>query len=375
MRDKLLNKLTYKNILWIITYTVLLVLFVVKLDVVLAFLSKILSLLTPFAIAFAFAFVFNLPMRFFLRKLPSSLQKGRKVVAVLLSLFAILGGLTFVVSIVVPQLVDSIKMLIVEFPTYVSSTQELAQDLMKSWGIDATVINQIDQYSAEIEQAIVSMASSILPQIVSITTSVISTLTNVVMGIVIAVYLTVSKEKLINQSKKALYAFLPAGKYNHLVHVVKLTNKTFSNFVSGQLVEAIIIGVLCYLGASLLRLEYAPILAVVIGCTNIIPIFGPIIGTGFGALLLLFVDPIQAIVFVVFGILLQQFESNLIYPRVVGNSVGLSGLWVLLAVSVGGGLFGIVGMVIGLPMLAVGYRLFADEVHRRLQLKKKVKQT
>ncbi len=375
MKDKLLSQLTYKNILWIITYTVLLVLFIVKLDMVIAFVSKIASLLTPFAIAFAFAFIFNLPMRFFLRKLPASITKGRKVIAVVLSLLCIIGGLAFVISIVVPQLIDSIKTLIVEFPSYVSSTQQLAQDVMKSWGIDSSVISQIDQYSAEIETAIINVASGILPKIVSITSGIIATLTNVVMAVVIAVYLSVSKEKLIRQSKKALYAFLPQPKYNHLVHVIKLTNKTFSSFVSGQLVEAIIIGVLCYIGASILQLEYAPILAVVIGCTNIIPIFGPIIGTGFGALLLLFVDPIQAVIFVVFGILLQQFESNLIYPRVVGNSVGLSGLWVLLAVSVGGGLFGIVGMIIGLPMLAVGYRLFADEVQRRTQMKKKVKKT
>lgn len=373
IKDKLLNQLTYKNILWIITYTILLILCAFKLEVVLHGLQKVASLLTPFAIAFAFAFVFNLPMRFFLKKLPKNIQKGRKLIAVVLSLLCILSVFAFIISIVVPQLVDNIKMLIVEFPSYVKATQVLLQETMKDWGIDETFIQQLGQYSADIEKAVLSMASTALPKIISFTTGFISMVTNVVLAIVIAVYFTISKNTLIAQCKKVLYAFLPEKKYNHFVHVVKLTNKTFSNFVSGQLVEAIIIGILCYIGASILRLEYAPILAVVIGCTNIIPIFGPIIGTGICAVLLLFVNPMQAVIFVIFGILLQQFESNLIYPRVVGSSVGLSGLWVLLAVSVGGGLFGIVGMIFGLPTLAIAYRLFADEVNRRLEIKRQHK--
>lgn len=369
-KDKLLNQLTFKNVLWIITYVFLLLLIVVKWDLVIGLVSNLFSLVVPFIIAFVFAFIFNIPMRFFMRKLPDKIIKGRKAISVCLSLLCVLGVLTFVVVSVVPQIADSIKLLITEFPQYVSSTEKLVNDLINQWGIDESALDLFMDYSAEIEKGVINVASNLAPRIFDFTKGMLSTVTNILLAIVIAVYFIISKDTLIEQCKKALYAFLPETKYNYIVKVAKLSNKTFTGFVSGQLVEAIIIGVLCYIGASILNIEFAPILAVVIGCTNIIPIFGPIIGTGICALLLLFVNPINAVVFTIFGIILQQFESNLIYPRVVGTSVGLSGLWVLLAVSVGGGLFGIVGMIFGLPVLAVIYRLFADEVHKRIEKKK-----
>lgn len=369
LKDKLLNQLTYKNILWIITYTVLLILCVVNWNVVMNMLRNLFSLFTPFIIAFVFAFIFNIPMRFFMRKLPEKVKKGRKAISVTLSLICILALFTFIIVSVVPQLIDSIRLFIDEFPSYVRSTEKLVNELIVQWGIDDSFLDLFNKYSKEIEVTVLNVAETMAPKIVDFTKGMVATVTNVVLAIVIAVYLIVSKDTLIKQSKHALYAFLPENRYNYLVHIVKLANKTFTGFVSGQLVEAIIIGILCYIGASILHIEFAPILAVVIGCTNIIPIFGPIIGTGICAALLLFVNPLNAVIFTIFGIILQQFESNLIYPRVVGTSVGLSGLWVLLAVSVGGGLFGIIGMIFGLPVFAVIYRLFADEVHKRIKKK------
>lgn len=371
-KDKLLSQLTFKNILWMITYIFLLLLIVVKWDFFTGLLSSIFSLFIPFIIAFVFAFIFNIPMRFFMKKLPTKIKKARKAISVCLSLVCVLGILTFVFISVVPQIADSIKQLINEFPQYVKTTENLVNHLIEQWGIDDSFLDLFKDYSSEIEKGVINMASTLAPRIFDITKGMVSTLTNILLAIVIAVYFIISKDTLIKQSKRALYAFLPESKYNYLVKVAKLSNKTFTGFVSGQLVEAIIIGILCYIGASLLKIEFAPILAVVIGCTNVIPIFGPIIGTGICALLLLFVNPLNAVIFTIFGIILQQFESNLIYPRVVGTSVGLSGLWVLLAVSVGGGLFGIVGMVFGLPVFAIIYRLFAEEVHRRIQKKEKV---
>ncbi|NBK96783.1 MAG: AI-2E family transporter [Erysipelotrichia bacterium] len=372
-KDKQLNQLTYRNVLWIITYTFLLILCIVKWDIVVGMIGNLFSLLVPFIMAFVFAFIFNIPMRFFLRKLPDTIKKGRKAIAAALSLTCIITLFVFVIGTVVPQLADSVKLFVAEFPNYVSSTEKLVNDLIEQWGLDASFLDFFNKYSAGIEKTIISFASSLAPEILTFTKSIVSVVTNVVMAIVIAVYFTLSKDTLIRQCKRALYAFLPKQKYEYFVHVVKLSNKTFTGFVSGQLVEAIIIGVLCYIGASLLQIEFAPILAVVIGCTNVIPIFGPIIGTGLCALLLLFVNPIHAIIFTIFGIVLQQFESNLIYPRVVGTSVGLSGLWVLLAVSIGGGLFGVLGMIFGLPVFAIIYRLFAQEVNKRIKMKKTVK--
>lgn len=364
-KDKPVSQLTFKNIIGIISYLFLLVLAIVKLDLLISLIQSFASLLVPFIMAFVIAFIFQLPMKFFLKKLPDKIKKGRILLAAFLSLSCIIALFVFVISIVVPQLIDSITMLISDFPTYAEKSQKMAMMFAEKWNIDQTVLAQIELYSAEIKEMILSFAQSALPKIIAMTSGMIVTITNVVMAIVIAVYFTVSKDTLLSQCRRFFHAFMKEDHYNYAHHVVTLANSTFSNFLSGQMVEALIIGILCYIGAMILRLEYAPILAVVIGCTNIIPIFGPIIGTAICAILLVFVNPVHAVIFVIFGILLQQFESNLIYPHVVGNSVGLSGLWVLLAVSVGGGLFGVIGMVFGLPVFAVLYRLLAEEVNRR----------
>ena len=185
-----------------------------------------------------------------------------------------------------------------------------------------------------------------------------------------AIYMIFSKDKLIRQVKKFAHALFNDQHYQYISEVVKLTGTTFENFLAGQLTESIIIGVLCYIGCMILDIPYASIAAIVIGFTNIIPYFGPIIGAVISSVLILFVSPVKALIFLVFSTLLQQFESNLIYPHVVGNSVGLSALWVLFAVSVGGGLFGIPGMVFGLPTFSVIYELLRRWTNYRLEVKR-----
>lgn len=367
-KDKLLSQLTYKNILWIITYTILLILALLYIKSIISGVKMIFSLLKPFMIGFALAYMFSIPMRYFQKKIPDK-WKNKEMLSAILSFLCVVLVLTFVISVVVPQLRDSIMTLIEEFPSYAKATEETMMHYMSEYNLDEALIEQWNVYSKQIEETVLNVAKSILPMIMGMAGSIISTVTDLVMAIVSAIYFTVTKDTLLTHVKKACYAFLPKSAYEYGGNVVRLSDKTFSNFISGQLMEALIIGVLCYIGAIVLRLEYAPILAVIIGCTNIIPIFGPIIGTIICSVLLLFVSPMQAIIFVIFGILLQQFESNLIYPKVVGSSVGLSGIWVLLAVSVGGGLFGALGMILGLPVVAIVYRLFADEVHRRIKLK------
>lgn len=368
-KDKKWNQLTYKNILWIITYTILLVLAILRLDVLLQGVKLVMSLIKPFVIGFALAYVFSIPMRFFQRKLPTNIKKGREALAAILALICIIVLLTFVISVVVPQLVDSITMLIEEFPAYAKATETTFLKYMRMYNLDHAFIEQWNIYSKQIEQTVLAIAKSIVPMIMGLAGGFVATLTDIVLALVSAIYFTLTKDTLLKNIKKVAYAYMDEKVYVYSGSVMQLSDTTFSNFISGQLVEALIIGVLCYIGAIVLRLEYAPILAVIIGCTNIIPIFGPIIGTIICSILLLFVNPMHALVFVIFGVVLQQFESNLIYPKVVGSSVGLSGVWVLLAVSVGGGLFGPIGMILGLPVFAIIYRLFADEVQRRIEKK------
>lgn len=363
------KQLTVKNVLLIITYSVLLIFALINYQPILAFIGKILDLISPFFIAVGIAYVFNIPLKFYLNKLPEQM-KYRKALAAVLALVTILLIFFVIIRIIAPQLQESIGMLIDNVPGYIEKSNEFINKLTAEFEFSEEMLTQINNLIGEASKWLMSFATDLLPRLLAIGKGVTNGIMNLFLALIIAVYMTVSKEKLLNQLKNVLYAFLPESVYDYVNCAATMANSTFSSFISGQLVEAVIIGVLCYIGCLVLKIPYAPILAVVIGCTNIIPIFGPIIGTFVCAVLIVFVSPIKAVIFIVFGICLQQFESNLIYPKVVGTSVGLSGLWVLFAITLGGGLFGLMGMLLGLPTFAVLYRLCGDEVARRIALKK-----
>lgn len=363
------KQLTVRNVLLIITYSVLLIFALINYQPILAFIGKILDLISPFFIAVGIAYVFNIPLKFYLNKLPEQI-KYRKALAAVLALVTILLIFFVIIRIIAPQLQESIGMLIDNVPGYIEKSNEFINKLTAEFEFSEEMLTQINNLIGEASKWLMSFATDLLPRLLAIGKGVTNGIMNLFLALIIAVYMTVSKTKLLNQLKNVLYAFLPEPVYNYVNHASTMANTTFSSFISGQLVEAVIIGVLCYIGCLVLKIPYAPILAVVIGCTNIIPIFGPIIGTFVCAVLIVFVSPIKALIFIVFGICLQQFESNLIYPKVVGTSVGLSGLWVLFAITLGGGLFGLMGMLLGLPTFAVLYRLCGDEVARRIALKK-----
>lgn len=364
-KDKKLNSLSFKHALVMITYTVILIWVILHAGEVWNTLRNILSLLTPFIYGLVFAFLFNQPMKWILKHLSPKITKGRKLIAALLSLILIIGTLTFIVWIVLPLVVENIRMLAEAFPGYIEDAIAMIEDLMSRNIIPADLVTQLETYVHELENILMNVLKNGLPKIIDFASSFASSIANIVMGIVIAIYLTLSKEKLLRQLNEFTYAFTSEKVYAQLKKIGRLTNDTFSSFVSGQLLESLIIGILCYIGCLIFQFPYAPIVSVIIGCTNIIPIFGAILGVGLSALLILFVDPFQGVLFVGFGILLQQLESNLIYPRVVGNTVGLSGLWVLLSISIGGGLFGAAGMLLGLPVFSIVYSLLREEMHAR----------
>lgn len=368
-KNKKINRLTLKHILFIITYTIAMVWIIMNINTVIGYVSSVASLLQPFIFGIALAFIFNLPMKFFMRKLPDSLKRFKKSVALLLSLCIFIFVILFIIQIVVPQLVSSVTSLLDSLPGYIDSLEKMFIKAIDNEFIPEEVAKQLTSYSSQMENMIISVVKNVLPHVISFIVGLVSSLTNIVLTLVVAVYVTVSKEKLVEQVKKFLYAFTPQHVNIYILKVGRITNTTFSAFVTGQLLEAIIIGVLCYVASLIFGFPYAPILGVIIGVTNIIPIFGAIFGTGLCAILVAFVNPIQGLLFLIFGVCLQQFESNLIYPRVVGTSIGLSGLWVLFAITIGGGLFGFFGMLLGLPTFSVFYTLLREEMNRRVKVK------
>lgn len=364
-KNQKLNRLTLRHAFLLITYTVALVWVILHVNEVLGIAGMVFAMLKPFLYGIMLAFVFHLPMNFFLRKLPDSLGRAKKPLAAVLAILMIVLLAAIIVQIVVPTLVESIVSLANSIPGYLSDAQRYVETMIRNKEIPQEVLDSVDAYALQIQKTLLDIVKNGIPQVLDLAGNVASSLANVFMALVIAVYLTISKEKLLLQLKKFLFAFTSERVNGFLLKVGRLTNVTFSNFVTGQLVEAVIIGVLCYIGCLLLGFPYAPILSVIIGCTNVIPIFGAIFGVGISALLVAFVDFPQGILFVIFGIVLQQIESNLIYPRVVGANVGLSGLWVLFAITIGGGLFSFAGMLLGLPVFSVIYTLLREAMNKR----------
>lgn len=212
--------------------------------------------------------------------------------------------------------------------------------------------------------------SGVIDKTVGITGSIFSGIFDVVLGLVFSIYILASKEQLGIACKKVLCAFVSKERVIKIVELLALSDKTFTSFVTGQLTEAGIIGVLCFIGMLIFRMPYALAISALVAFTALIPVFGAFIGTAIGAFLILMVNPLKALGFIIFIIVLQQIEGNLIYPKVVGKSVGLPGILVLVAVTIGGGMFGVVGMIVGVPLVSIVYTVLAEVVNKRLVSKK-----
>lgn len=362
--------LTLKNIFIILSYTALLVLGVIYFESIFQYLGELLNIIQPFIIGFILAFIFNIPMKFFEKKLAKQNKKKRRVVSAILSVLLILLVLLLVVMVVVPQVIENVRTLIDNLPSIFAQAEKWLNYVFEEIRLSPDLLDKINEFQTRFAQTFISTLTAWAPNIASGVSHITTSVINIFMGFVMAIYMIFSKDKLIRQVKKFAHALFNDQHYQYISEVVKLTGTTFENFLAGQLTESIIIGVLCYIGCMILDIPYASIAAIVIGFTNIIPYFGPIIGAVISSVLILFVSPVKALIFLVFSTLLQQFESNLIYPHVVGNSVGLSALWVLFAVSVGGGLFGIPGMVFGLPTFSVIYELLRRWTNYRLEVKR-----
>lgn len=365
-----IRDLTLKNIFIILSYTALLVLGVIYFESIFQYLGELLNIIQPFIIGFILAFIFNIPMKFFEKKLAIQNKKKRRVVSAILSVLLILLVLLLVVMVVVPQVIENVRTLIDNLPSIFAQAEKWLNYVFEEIRLSPDLLDKINEFQTRFAQAFISTLTAWAPNIASGVSHITTSVINIFMGFVMAIYMIFSKDKLIRQVKKFAHALFNDQHYQYISEVVKLTGTTFENFLAGQLTESIIIGVLCYIGCMILDIPYASIAAIVIGFTNIIPYFGPIIGAVISSVLILFVSPVKALIFLVFSTLLQQFESNLIYPHVVGNSVGLSALWVLFAVSVGGGLFGIPGMVFGLPTFSVIYELLRRWTNYRLEVKR-----
>ncbi len=372
-----MDRKTFHNYMLLLTYAAVLLLLITRLNTVVFLLSTLVHALRPLIIGFAIAFVLKRPCRLFRlgyeRLLPSKVS-GRlcAALAVLTSYAALFAVLALVLGFIVPQLYDSAKTLADQIYANLPAMKRALTDVLSYLNLTASFdLSAMLPSLDELVNGVVSTLTSALPHLLSFTGNIASFTITLVTAFVFSVYMLAGSERLNRQCASVLRAYAPAPVARVVSQVVQLTSDTFTRFVSGQLLEACILGVLCFLGMTVLRFPYAPLISVIIGVSALIPVAGAYIGAVLSAFLLAMVSPMQALGFLVFLVILQQLEGNLIYPKVVGNSIGLPALWVLAAVSVGGGLFGLPGMLLSVPTASVLYTLLRQDVTARLEARKK----
>ena len=379
-----LSKMSIKKIRELIVFTALLVVALWKFDVVLGVLKTIWDIIFPFVLGGAIAFLTNVPMSFLEKKIFEKVKKKNKIVrklkrpiSLILTIVLVVGVIALVMFGVIPQLTRTMGTLVTSINDFIPQMQSWIGDFFHN---NQEIMNLVDQIEFDPDQAIkwgISLlgngAGNMMNTTMSAVGSIVSGVATFFIAFSFACYILFQKEKLHVQIRKVFFAFLPRQKADAFLKVCSLTYRTFANFLAGQCLEAVILGSMFVVTLSILRMPYALLIGVLIAFTALIPIFGAFIGCAVGSFLIFMVSPQQAILFVIVFLVLQQIEGNLIYPHVVGESVGLPSIWVLAAVTIGGNLMGIVGMLVFIPLLSVLYTIFREFVYLRLK-KQNIKQ-
>ncbi|WP_312102690.1 AI-2E family transporter [Lachnoclostridium sp.] len=375
------NSNNVKKIIFIITFTVFLYVGIQHFDVILMTFRYIIGILTPFILGGCIAFILNVPLCLFEDKLfrrgktqNRFVNKIRRPVSILLSIILVASIIFTVTFLIIPELIKTVSDLAGTINAFVLEAQKWvevkAAELLIQYPDVGSVIKDIPKDWANVSTGLVSVVKGlfygVLGSAFSIISNIISGLTTFLIGFVFAMYILANKEKLSEQGKKLCYSFISQKRADRIIMVLQLIHRTFSNFLSGQCIEAVILGSMFYITLSILRFPYALLIGVLIAFTALIPIVGAFIGSFIGTFLIFMVDPVQALWFIVIFNVLQQIEGNFIYPHVVGGSVGLPSIWVLFAVTIGGSLMGVIGMLIFIPLTSVLYTLLRENVKIRL---------
>ena len=362
----------------IISFALIGLLIVNNVSVVAGFITKFMDIISPFVVGAALAFILNIPMNFFENKFSKiTFKKGKKlnknlvrIISLLLAIIVIGFIITLIVNLILPEIVNVIKLLIENSPKYMTEIKKFAVDITENMPSIREIIQNIDISNAKFQDQAKTILTNVLTFSVSFAGNFVGSIINAIVSLVFSIYILTGKDKLKEQSKRFLHAYLNKEKAENIIEIGRTARRIFKNFITGQCLEATILGALSIIGMFIFDIPYAVPIGVLIGVTALIPIVGAFIGIAIGAVLILSVEPVKVLTFIVFILILQQIEGNLIYPKVVGDSVGLPGIWVLVAVAVGGDLFGLIGMLLGLPVASVIYTLVKDNMNKRLVNKK-----
>lgn len=382
-----MSKKRFKQILLLVALGVLLLFLKDNIKYVFDAIGLVLIVAMPFIIGFCIAFLINKPYVFFSEKVFKKfgdskfqvVRKIRKPLALIIAYLLIFGILAFLITILIPQLVASFNTLAGNFSNYADTFKDWIVNTCKDYlhielkednDLFAVINNLVKIITGgELKDFVSNFANTFGPDLFNNAMQLTTNVYNTVMGIVISFYFLACKDKLIYQTKKFTVAVLPEKALPKTFEIAELTNRMFGRYIYGRIIDSLIMGMLCFIGMAILRFDYALLISVIVGITNIIPMFGPVIGAVPSILILLIVNPLEAVWFTIFIIVLQQIDGNLIGPKVMGSSIGISGFWVMASVILGGGLFGIVGMFVAVPLFAVIYVLIGSSVNKRLKEK------
>ena len=356
-----------------------------RIDDIAKFLKEVSTILQPIIMGLVFAYLLNPMVKMIERNLipvlDEKIKNEKKVrslarnIGVFTSILITLAVVVLLLNMVLPELYESIRDMIISLPGQMNDAMEyLEAHAIKDSAISGTLNTVLENAAASLETWLrTDLISQVNQMMSSLTSGVISffeTLFNIVIGLIVSVYVLTSKEKFIGQCKKATYALFQKDRANLILQVTRKSNEIFGGFVIGKIIDSIIIGIICFVVLSLLKMPYTLLVSVVVGVTNVIPFFGPFIGAIPSIILILLAEPIKGLYFMIFILLLQQFDGNILGPKILGNSTGLSAFWVVFSILLGGGMFGFVGMVMGVPTFAVFYYLVEMFLNQKLQKKK-----
>lgn len=359
----------------LITYAIVLYLLLSNIHRFSGVADYILTVSFPVVLGFAIAYTLNLPMKSIEKHIVRPIledKTGKKnragsirALSILLTLLLAGAVINGVVRFVLPQLMTNIQVLTASVPEYLQQIYGFVLKQMEDLDFYQTIVDTINKYWREILNWGTTSLDGMASQIMGIFGALASSLTTLLLSVIMAIYMLASKEKMEEVLRTLAKTYLPQKVHDKLFEIMTVANSCFSKYISGQFIEAFIIGIMCFVGMTLLRFPYAPLISVFVGATGLIPMFGAFIGAALGAFLILMESPLQALWFILFIIVLQQVEGNVVYPRVVGTSLGLKGIYVMLAIIIGGNLFGAVGMILGIPIFATVYVLIKRDVARR----------
>lgn len=341
-------------------------------------LSVFLKIMAPLIYAFILAYLLNPVMDYIEKKMTGKknkkkLFKLRRILSLVLTYTLLIISISVFCYIVLPQLANNLYGIIKHIPSYVLSIRLWLNEFLIAWlekySINTAPVQEMLDQAAAYFSEWGQYVTRILPYIYNITMQITTSIKNILLAVIISIYMLYSKEGFIAQSKKLLFGLFPYSLSKKTVYLARLIHTSFGGFISGKIIDSLIIGILCFIGMSILRIDYVILISVIVGVTNIIPYFGPFLGAIPSIIIVFFVSPFQALVLALFILALQQFDGNILGPKILGDAIGLPPFWIITSVIVGGGMFGIVGMFVGVPVFAVIYALIKNYLTYSLQKK------